>query len=130
MILKMKRYSFLIYHKQYTDFLEKIRDLGVLHVIEKTNVASENESLIEKMQFSARIKNTIKQLEKFIPKDTKINEEIPQNASPEILYQVENLLAAKEQLENKHSQVVKECERMEVWGAFDYNRLAELKNAG
>ena len=130
MILKMKRYSFLIYHKQYTDFLEKIRDLGVLHVIEKTNVASENESLIEKMQFSARIKNTIKQLEKFIPKDTKINEEIPQNASPEILYQVENLLAAKEQLENKHSQVVKECERMEVWGAFDYNRLVELKNAG
>ena len=130
MILKMRRYSFLIYHKQYTDFLEKIRDLGVLHVIEKTNVASENESLIEKMQFSARIKNTIKQLEKFIPKDTKINEEIPQNASPEILYQVENLLAAKEQLENKHSQVVKECERMEVWGAFDYNRLAELKNAG
>jgi V/A-type H+-transporting ATPase subunit I len=35
MILKMKKYTFLVYHKQYTNFLEKIREIGLLHVIER-----------------------------------------------------------------------------------------------
>ena len=32
MISKMNKLSFLIYHKEYEMFLEKLRDLGVVHV--------------------------------------------------------------------------------------------------
>ena len=32
MISKMNKLSFLIYHKEYEMFLEKLRELGVVHV--------------------------------------------------------------------------------------------------
>ena len=32
MITKMNKYSFLIYHKEYETFLDKLRELGVVHV--------------------------------------------------------------------------------------------------
>ena len=35
MIVPMRKYSFLVYHKNYLEFLEAIREIGVLHVIEK-----------------------------------------------------------------------------------------------
>ncbi len=35
MIAKMKKLSFLIYHKEYEAFLEQLRALGVVHVVEK-----------------------------------------------------------------------------------------------
>ena len=49
MIVKMKKYSFLVYHKQYVDFLEKLREIGVLHVIEKQEGITENDALREKI---------------------------------------------------------------------------------
>ncbi len=130
MIVKMKRYTFLIYHKLYTDFLEQVRELGVLHVIEKAGNTLENESLLEKMQFSARIKNIIKQLEKYIPKDVKVEDCIIKNPSIDVLQKVENLISEKEILQNRYLQVDKERERMEVWGTFDQHRLDKLKAAG
>lgn len=36
MITKMKKLTFLIYHKDYECFLQSVRDLGVVHVAEKS----------------------------------------------------------------------------------------------
>ena len=43
MISKMKKYSFLIFHKEYENFLLKLRELGAVHVQEKQSgeIASE-----------------------------------------------------------------------------------------
>ena len=35
MIAKMKKLTFLVYHKEYDAFLKSIRDLGVVHVATK-----------------------------------------------------------------------------------------------
>ena len=129
MILKMKKYSFLVYHKQYIDFLDKLRELGVLHVVEKQNSIPENDKLLEKMQFASRIKNVIKQLEKYIPKDTK-TEKQEAEANLEVLYNAETLLAKKEALELNYTAVEKECERMQVWGDFALSRIEQLRDSG
>ena len=42
MITPMMKYSFLIYHKEYIAFLEKLQELGVLHIIEKKKEIDEN----------------------------------------------------------------------------------------
>ena len=42
MITKMKKLTFLIYHKEYEQFLQSIRDLGVVHVAEKAQGTAEN----------------------------------------------------------------------------------------
>ena len=41
MITKMKKLTFLIYHKDYECFLQNIRDLGVVHVAEKAQGTAE-----------------------------------------------------------------------------------------
>lgn len=35
MVSPMIKYSFLIYYKEYIQFLEELQKLGVLHIIEK-----------------------------------------------------------------------------------------------
>ena len=130
MILKMKRYTFLVYHKQYTEFLEKLRETGVLHVIEKAEGIAENDVLREKMQLAARIKNALKQLEKRTPQKAEL---LPINEAKnglELLQNVELALAEKDALDQKLQNTEKEYERMEVWGSFSHTRLEQLRNAG
>ena len=45
MITKMKKLTFLIYHKDYECFLQNIRDLGVVHVAEKAQGTREHPSV-------------------------------------------------------------------------------------
>lgn len=40
MIAKMKKLTFLVYHKEYDAFLNHIRDLGVIHVLMKSQGAA------------------------------------------------------------------------------------------
>jgi len=72
----MKKYSFLVYHKQYVDFLEKLREIGVLHVKELTEGIAENDALRRKMHLAARIQTVIKQLESIIPENIDENVEV------------------------------------------------------
>ncbi len=130
MILKMKKYAFLVYHKQYNDFLERIREIGVLHVIEKPQGIAENDLLRDKMQLASRVKTTLKQLEKRIPKNAVLTEAKENVQGLEILTKVENAFIEKDTLEQKLLLVEKERERMEVWGTFSPERLKELKDAG
>ena len=32
MIAPMKKYSFLVFHREYEEFLLKLRDMGVVHI--------------------------------------------------------------------------------------------------
>ena len=50
MIAKMNKYSFLIYHKEYETFLEKLRELGVVHVEIRQTGEMENENLQSLLQ--------------------------------------------------------------------------------
>ena len=128
MILKMKKYSFLVYHKQYLDFLEKIREIGVLHVLEKPEGVAENDLLRDKMQLASRIKAALKQLEKRFPKNANLLPIDAQLDGLSVLTKVENKLVEKDQLAQKLQIVEKESERMQVWGDFSHSQLDELRN--
>ena len=45
MIAKMKKLTFLVYHKEYEDFLKGIREVGVVHVVEKAQGGAGNAEL-------------------------------------------------------------------------------------
>jgi len=130
MILKMKKYSFLVYHKQYIEFLEKIREIGVLHVIEKPEGIAENDELRDKMQLAARLKSAIKQLEKRTPKNATLAEINPSFSGLDVLVKIENALSEKDALEQKLQLAEKDRERMEVWGTFSHDRLEQLTDSG
>ncbi len=130
MVVKMMKYSFLVYHKQYTDFLEKLREIGVLHVIEKKDGITENDSLREKMQLTARINSALKLLEKNKAKDANYQEQTVTTPDIQTLINVESAFNEKEALIQKLQHSEKEYERMEVWGNFSQERIKELHEQG
>ena len=131
MITKMKRYSFLIYHQQYMEFLEKIREIGVLHVIEKSEGMAENDALREKMQRAARVSAVITQLQQLI-----VNEEVTElkpagnTDAVSVLDRVETINSEVEALAQKRQTLEREFDRMRIWGNYDWNQLNQLNNNG
>ena len=46
MITKMKKITFLAYHKEYESFLNSLRELGVVHTVEKQRCVQETGQLL------------------------------------------------------------------------------------
>ncbi|WP_163629773.1 V-type ATP synthase subunit I [Paludibacter sp. 221] len=126
----MKKYTFLVYHKQYLEFLERIKEIGVLHIIEKPEGIAENDALREKMQIASRIKAALKSLEFNRPKDAVLTPADKNRDGLAVLEEVEDVLSRKEHLQQKVTQTEKERDRMEVWGDFDHARINELRKSG
>lgn len=63
MITKMKKLSFLIHSKEYEGFLEHLRSLGVVHVIQKQQGAVQDSALQDDLNLLGRCKNALKVLE-------------------------------------------------------------------
>ncbi len=130
MIVKMKKYTFLVYHKQYMEFLEKIKDIGVLHVIEKAGGTEENDELREKMQAASRVKNVLKQLAYHRPEGEKPAPFDPACDRIEQFHLAEKLLQERDLLQQQLAHSRKECDRMEVWGLFSHKCIEDLERAG
>ncbi len=130
MIVKMKKYIFLVYHKQYPEFLDRIKDIGVLHVIEKPEGVAENDELREKMQIASRIKTALKQLERYQPKGAVLEPADTSQDGLKVLEEVEEVLNKRDNLAVKLNQTEKERDRMEVWGNFSHKRIEDLHKAG
>ena len=52
MITKMKKLTFLVYHKEYDAFLNNLRNLGVVHIAEKQQGMADNSALQEKISYN------------------------------------------------------------------------------
>ena len=63
MITKMKKLTFLVYHKEYEAFLNSLRELGVVHIVEKQQGAAENAELQDNIRLSARLAAALKLLQ-------------------------------------------------------------------
>ena len=62
MITKMKKLTFLVYHKEYEAFLNGVRELGVVHVAEKQQGVADNAELQDSIRLSSRLQATLKML--------------------------------------------------------------------
>ena len=130
MIVKMKKYTFLVYHKQYHDFLERIKEIGVVHVAEKPEGIEENDELQEKMQIASRVQNTLKQLKRRRPKDAVLAPADLNRDGVSLLNEIEDVLNKQESLLHEREHTEKERDHMEVWGSFSHERIQQLRDAG
>lgn len=67
MIVPMRKLSLLIFYKDYQNFLEELRDKGVVHIHENKKRSAEDEELKQKFVIVKRIGEMIKRLDKRIP---------------------------------------------------------------
>ena len=64
MITKMNKLTLLVYHKEYIDFLQRLREVGVVHIVERKSGAVEDPEVEKQMSLAARYMRTIKRLER------------------------------------------------------------------
>lgn len=149
MILPMVKYSFIVFHKDYEHFLEKLGKLGVLDIIEQEDVNREEE-LSEDHKEISRIDAALELLqqtgertaakkgnrkEKKSRKAAKTVAEIPEDNFDhdtilEYLHETEKLAGEKKELDERLEQTEREIERLEPWGDFNSDDLEKLKPAG
>ena len=106
MITQMKKYTFLVFHREYEAFLEQLRDLGVVHVTEKAAGMADDVHLQELL---AKADNARKLIAQDAP---------------------DQLLQEKAALESRIAATQKEVNKMAIWGDFSAERIAQLKEAG
>lgn len=130
MIVEMKKYTFLIYHREYDDFLYRLRDLGVVHIVEKNEgVPVENDELRRMQVEEERIRKTIAALSSRLVK----KEAVPASGDVDGMALVDRydaLIDRKNKIGQRLATLQKEIERSDVWGNFDRENLIRLERAG
>ena len=71
MITKMKKLTFLVYHKEYEAFLAQIRELGVVHVVER-QCGEMDDTLQQFMQKRTLYKNMLQSMHKMCIRDRRM----------------------------------------------------------
>ena len=130
MISKMNKLSFLIYHREYGMFLEKLRELGVVH-IEKRQGAEMDANLQAFMQKRTAYQSLLKSMTLAAASYT--GEAVAKPSTMTIEQVVDSYETRQEQIQALNMQLPvldKEIDAMEVWGEFDWNVIEKLKANG
>ena len=132
MITKMKKLTFLVYHKEYEEFLNSLRELGVVHIVEKQQGAADNTELQENIRLSNRLTATLKLLQnQKHEKDAVIATEGGTAARGlQVLDEVDTLQTEHGKLSQQLQGYAKEREALQAWGNFDPASVRKLKDAG
>ena len=130
MISKMNKLSFLIYHKEYEMFLEKLRELGVVH-IEKREGAEMDANLQAFMQKRTAYQSLLKSMTLAAASFEGTASTAPSQLTIEQV--VNSYETQQEQIQALNMQLPvldKEIDAMEVWGEFDWKLVDQLKANG
>ncbi len=129
MIEKMKHYTFLVYHGKYDDFLEKLRDVGVLHVTQRDITDEQSQDLQDRLLLQEKIGKVLAHLETLLPEGAAaVN--TSEKPSAELLDKYDELIAEKTRLEQQMEAVRAEADKMTPWGNYSVEHLEMLKQAG
>jgi len=129
MIVKMKKYAFLVYYKDYQHFLESLQEKGVLHVKDRGAVDIEGGPQRDKLLLMNRIQEAIKFLEKKVDKKT-IPNLVPIANGAELLKEYDNFRHDDELLTQSISIAEKETSILEPWGGIDWPEIDLLSDNG
>ena len=128
MITKMKKLALLVYHKEYAAFLEKLREVGVVHIQERESGAVESPEMEQKLADAARYARIVKRLEACTVSDLKPAGDI--STAVAIMDKVETLVADIEQHKTLQQVLDKDIATLQPWGDFDYSNVEKLQQAG
>ncbi|WP_373749252.1 V-type ATP synthase subunit I [Bacteroides heparinolyticus] len=151
MITKMKKLTFLVYHKEYEPFLDRLRELGVVHIVEKQR-GEPDEALHASLAKRTVYRNLLADMRKLADmypspeSGVSAGKEQAVQASSAVQHMsgamqpaadAETLRSCYERLQDniqKSAQRVQSLERdaaqLEVCGDFDWQAVHRLQEAG
>ena len=140
MIEKMSHYTFLVYHQDYTDFLTKLQEIGILHVTPTREGNLEaNGSLQIALQQAELFKKTLHQMADRLKKEeiegivSRKEKYALDRSQTEVAAICQEWLALCDRIANVkklHTDLEADVKLMLPWGDFDMNNLNRLYQAG
>lgn len=131
MITKMKKLTFLVYYKEYEDFLNKLQELGVVHVSQKQEGGTNDSELVQLMQLSSRIQAAVKLLKNKMPdKKRKVTPVQDKLTGMQVLEMLDSMEVEKNALLQKLQATGKDADLLTPWGDFSLESLKKLESAG
>ena len=133
MIVKMSKYAFMVYHREYDAFLTTLRELGVVHVKETNSVLDNAELqalLAERKQVSTAIrycKNLNSQTKEVTVAPAR---GLTKAEGLKLVGKLEEMQEKQAQLQAAKVSLEKDIAYMDIWGEFSYANLRRLKKAG
>lgn len=125
MIVPMKKYTFLIHHKDYNNFLDKLQELGVVDVVDKgMEPDEETTAKVLKLQ---QIERVIKFLKSKETPDTPVDSEMPVE---QMLPKIVELQSEHESIRQKINILDKALRALRPWGDFSVEMIQKLEKAG
>lgn len=134
MILTMNKYAFMVFHKDYADFLDRIRQLGVVHIREirpaiedaaLQTIMAERKRINVMMRFLANISKNAS-----APVQLNPARRITEEEGLRWLASLEALQEQKAKLLAKSAAEEKDLDYLSVWGDFTYPNIRNLRKAG
>lgn len=122
MIVKMIRYDFLVYHRDLTDFLERLRGVGVVDIT-LTNFAPTPEQAAD-IALAKHLMAIYKALRSIKPAGT------PYNDCADAIDAYDKATADYQTAKNAIVHAQAEIEQVQAWGEFDPKSIDNLREKG
>lgn len=127
MIVKMSKYTFVLYHKRQKEFLEALQELGLVDISATNWEANEAErAMLVQLEQHHAASNYFKELEK----DEKFTPSTPYVDGAEAFRHYQQALSAMEELKGRMDKTRKDADELSVWGAFSPENIRALADNG
>ncbi len=129
MIRPMNKYAFLIFHREYEDFLGYLQGLGVVHITQTSN-PQEEEALKTIANERQQVKTLQKRLAVYIPQvQVSSLDQSQTDLSGQSKRRVEEYLQQYDTLYEETQTLRNQITSQEVWGDFDPELVEKLKES-
>ena len=133
MIVPMVKYTFLAYHLEYEKFLEDIREIGVLDIVEKsTEPDTEIREKLDKLKSARQVLQYLNKLKDVAEKNKTVITEnqvqpVLQENGAALIEKATALRDKKEALKHHDQQVLKLIKTHAPWGEFSVDTIRKLQ---
>ena len=130
MIEKMKKLTFLVYHREYEDFLHRLQDLGVMHVVTSEVNPQQSAALsgyVEQIKQLTVLQGQMTELlaEAKLAASGQSSESIPSSLVDQVSPRFEHLAV----LRRREAEQAAQLAQLEPWGDFDPDQVQKLLGA-
>ena len=108
MIVPMKKLSLLIFHEDYQQFLEKLRDMGVVHINANNERSASDELLQEKLRVAKRIDEMIRAIDAYPVKSKDVQPSCVEIHGEELMNDIEAKFKSLELADGEKQSLQKE----------------------
>lgn len=130
MIVPMLKLSLLVFHEDYQQFLEKLRDMGVVHINANVERSATDELLQEKLRLAKRIDELIRAIDAYPVKNENVEPAQVSLRGEELMNQVEANFKSLELSDGERQSLQKDLSLYAPWGEIPVERIAKLKDSG